>query len=540
MANITKIDGIAERIIERMIRENKAIVDIYIELNRSHIISRQTILNYCRKKGFILKDKRKDTKNEEVNLKFINICKDAIAKKEKIKLNEIIRELDLSSGGAQKLLNKHNLRDAIRSKQDAIAQDRILSLDTAQSRLPEESGNVIGFENSKYKIQTEDGFIYYKTSAKLWQGDPRGKCGTKLSLDFIKNKLSEHGYILVEESYSIKRLALKAVCKKCGKERINRFSNFFAQDCPTCNNIGISKTEIAIKDWIDFLGFKSERYRFKGKTKGKEIDIYIPELNLGIEYCGLYWHKESNLHRAGGGQRSHIDKMRMAEENGIRLITIFEDEWRDRQNQIKNFLKSVLKKNEHTIYARKCEIRAIQDPDIAKNFLNENHIQGKAKHVMSFGLYYNNELVAVMTGSKHHRINDERKTLILNRLAFKDGYNIVGGASRLLKALEISAKSCGFDKIISWSDNRWSQGNVYKKLGFMLINEYRQDYSYVYQEGSIQRRIQKQACKKADLARKGAIGNTENEMAKSIGYERIWDCGKKVWQKDLVNVSYGS
>jgi hypothetical protein len=87
----------------------------------------------------------------------------------------------------------------------------------------------------------------------------------------------------------------------------------------------------------------------------------------------------------------------------------------------------------------------------------------------------------------------------------------------------------GYEKIVSWSDNRWSEGKVYEALGFYLEEELGPDYSYVKDR----QRISKQSCQKKHLFKKGAVGDTELEMAKSLGYSRIWDCGKKRWVLDI-------
>jgi GNAT superfamily N-acetyltransferase len=119
--------------------------------------------------------------------------------------------------------------------------------------------------------------------------------------------------------------------------------------------------------------------------------------------------------------------------------------------------------------------------------------------------------------------------LVLKRLAFKSGITVVGGSSKLLKYFYEYAKKHGFKKIISWSDNRYSEGNVYKKLGFKLTEEIGPDYGYV--RGLIF--YSKQSLNKKRLSFLGATGKTEREMALSLGYYRIWDCGKKRWVIDL-------
>lgn len=256
-----------------------------------------------------------------------------------------------------------------------------------------------------------------------------------------------------------------------------------------------------------------------------ELDIYIPEISLAIEYCGLYWHSQDKKEK-----NYHINKQKICNSKDIRLITIFEDEWLERQDQVKGYLKSVLNKNEIKIFARKTEIKEVPKKE-ARQFLEKYHIQGATNFEIAFGLYYNNELLSVVTGGAHHR-QGHGETFVLNRLAFKTNVSVAGGSSKLLKHLINYAKSTGFKKLLSWSDNRWSQGRVYESIGFKLEDEHGPDYSYV--KG--QTRVSKQSCQKKLLIKKGANGtmdNTEYELALTLGLIRIWDCGKKAWSMAL-------
>lgn len=304
--------------------------------------------------------------------------------------------------------------------------------------------------------------------------------------------------------------------------------------CPSCANLE-SEPQNEIQSFI-------QQYMETDKNTRKiitpyEIDIFIPSINLGIEYCGLKWHnyeglkernKKINIEPTPKESRElknyHVKKMKMCNDKNVRLITIFEDEWLKRENQVKNFLLSVINKNKTKIFARKTDIKEVPKKE-AKIFLKDNHIQGSCPFKVAYGLYFKNELIAIMTGSHHHR-QGNKGVLLLSRLAFKGGVSIAGGASKLFTLLKQYAKDNGYLKITSWSDNRWSEGKVYGKLGFILKKNNIRDYSYT--RG--QNRYSKQSMSKRALIKKGGIGNNEEKMAKSLGFIRIWDCGKKTWE----------
>ena len=106
--------------------------------------------------------------------------------------------------------------------------------------------------------------------------------------------------------------------------------------------------------------------------------------------------------------------MKLCNNLGIRLITIFEDEYRDRKKQILGYLKSAINKNKNKIYARNTELKEVSKKE-AKKFLECYHIQGSANFEIAFGLYYLNDLVGLITGNKHHRQGHE-STFVLNIL----------------------------------------------------------------------------------------------------------------------------
>lgn len=194
-----------------------------------------------------------------------------------------------------------------------------------------------------------------------------------------------------------------------------------------------------------------------------ELDIYIPEQNIAIEYCGLYWHSTAIKETPN----YHLNKMILCNQNNIRLITIFEDEWVHKPNIIKDKILYTLNKNKESVYARKCTIEHI-DSKTKQNFFEENHIQGGGPSSINLALTYNNEIVACMAFIKQN--ND----YILNRYATSQ--RVVGGFSKLLKYFQ---KQYDWDQIITFADLRWSDGNLYEKTGFTLHKILAPDYYYV-------------------------------------------------------------
>jgi hypothetical protein len=262
------------------------------------------------------------------------------------------------------------------------------------------------------------------------------------------------------------------------------------------------------------------------RSRVKKLDIVVPSQSIAIEYNGLHWHHENSPTPRLNDY--HFKKMQAAEAQGLRLITIFEDEWVNRRLQVENFLRSALGANTRRIGARKTSVKDI-DKQTAKRFLEDNHIQGTAPFIdYAVGLVLGEELVAVMTLGRHHR--QKQSAIVLNRLAFKHDVSIAGGASKLLAACILWAKRAGHTKIVSWSDNRWSQGRVYEQMGFKRAEDLRPDYSYVVLNRPCER-VSKQSQKKT--AEDKRLGRSERESTTSRGLSRIWDCGHKRWELPL-------
>jgi hypothetical protein len=304
------------------------------------------------------------------------------------------------------------------------------------------------------------------------------------------------------------------VIEKMTKTNIEKYGVPAA--CMLAENRIYGKTQNEIKEWLNSFGYTFETNRTI--LDGKEIDLYDDSLKIGFEYCGLYWHNE--LSGEAKTRKYHWDKYTKCVAKEVRLITIFEDEWIKRNNQCRNFIKSILNKNSIKIFGRKCEIKPIEKPEF-QQFCDFYHIQGANKlAIICFGLFFNNELIGGISLGKHHRGVQE---LILDRLCFKDDISVIGGSSKLFKACILWAKENGFSTIGSWSDNRWSVGGVYRKLGFDLIDDGKPDYSYVDITKKCKRRS-----KQSQRKPKGEL-RTEREICLEKGLVRIWDCGKKKW-----------
>lgn len=259
--------------------------------------------------------------------------------------------------------------------------------------------------------------------------------------------------------------------------------------------------------------------------KGFEIDIYIPDLNLAIEYNGLKWHSESN----GKDRGYHLYKTEELEKQNIQLIHVFEDEWLYKKDIVKSKLLYMIGKIPNIIYARKCIIKEIGNYD--KNiFLNKNHIQGEDKSKFKYGLYYNNELISVITfGSLRNVTGNKSENDIyeLIRYATKLNYSIVGGFSKLLKHF---VKINNPKKIISYADRRWSKGNLYIKNNFQFIHNSPPNYWYMKYWNKREHRYKYRKSELNKILDVFDLGKSEWENMKLNKYDRIWDCGSKKYE----------
>lgn len=324
-------------------------------------------------------------------------------------------------------------------------------------------------------------------------------------------------------------------CKRCGLEFTSKptknrkvESSIYAR-CPKCfpllNFQSFSEQFIYnhIHETFPNLEIKSADRTILGT--GKEVDIYIPEKKLAIEYDGLYWHSFHNV----GNKNYHLDKTEAAEKNCIQLIHIFEDEFIEHEDIVLSRIDHIIGSKDNIIYARKCVIKEI-DFKTSEEFLNNTHIQGNVNSSYRYGLYYNDELVSVMTfghlrkslGSK----NIDENTYELLRFSCKLNTTVVGGASKLFKYF---IKTVNPDVIISYCDRRWSIGNLYKNLGFTLDHITQPNYWYIINN----HREHRFGWRKDVLKNKLEMFDpnlTEYENMMMNGYDCIYDCGNYVFK----------
>ncbi len=331
------------------------------------------------------------------------------------------------------------------------------------------------------------------------------------------NKLLNYLDLKLLDEYKNAYFKHNWLCLKCNKEFIQIWNSIQqGRNCPYCNNnlnTGVSKIEIEIFKFLEQIINNDILNNNRSIISPKELDIYIPDKKVAIEFNGLYWHSDKYIN-----ETYHLDKTNICEKLGIQLIHIFEDEWIFKQDIVKSRLKQILNINDSKrIHARKCEIREINS-SLKNEFLEKYHIQGKDNSVIKLGVFYNDELVSVMTFS-HGNISKGSKQIEnvweLNRFAINYNYHIPGIASKLLKYFQ---RNYEWKEIFSYADRRWSQGNVYYKLGFELDSITRPNYWYL--KGG--KRIHRFALRKRPDEPKDI---SERILREQEGYERIWDCG---------------
>ena len=343
-------------------------------------------------------------------------------------------------------------------------------------------------------------------------------------ITYIRNKIeSVKGYKLLSKNYKNIYGKLKIECPNGHKFKM-RYNNFQSgQRCPMCSNHH-SKPELEIYKIVKSY-FKDTISGDRKILSGLELDIYVPSKKVAFEYCGLYWHSEQQ----GKDRNYHVNKLNECKEQGIDLITIFEDEYINRQDVVISRIKNKLGVSDaERVFARKCKIKEI-DPKTKNVFLNKFHLQGGDRSSIKLGAFYKDRLVSVMTFSKPSiakGLKNTKDTYELNRFCSDSNYIVVGIASKLFKHF---VRNYEFNTCFSFGDKRWSNGDVYKKLGFEFGYCTKPNYWYII-DGCRKHRYN---YRKSELSKKLGVFDfnlTEYQNMLNNGLDRIWDCGSIKWE----------
>jgi G:T-mismatch repair DNA endonuclease (very short patch repair protein) len=314
-------------------------------------------------------------------------------------------------------------------------------------------------------------------------------------------------------------------CKICNNNfeiNSNLLTSRLANNTTICTNCNKNKSFSEIQKSIEeFLTSMNVKYESKNRKllNGKEIDIYIPDYKLGIEIDGLFWH--SNKFKKNN---YHLNKTEECEKQGIQLLHIFEDEWIYKQDIVKSIIKSKLNIIENKIFGRKCIIKKVNNK-LCSDFLNKNHLQGNVGSGVKLGLYYDDELISVMTFGRK-RISMGNKINVdgeyeMHRFCNKTNYKIHGGASKLLNYF---IKTYQPKSILTFADRRYSNGNLYKQLGFQFQYKTKPNYFYIL-PGEIKKHYRFKFRKNV-LVKEGYDSlKTEFQIMNERGYLQIYDCG---------------
>lgn len=383
-------------------------------------------------------------------------------------------------------------------------------------------------EKMKNTMMERYGVSYYLEKRDI----PRARFAREMAYDeMMKNNLDTP---LFSKDDFVKtgcaNVKLKFRCKKCGNifEAFHR--NGFHRTCEKCfpvyNASSIPETEFKcfIKDILETndIGYVEND---RDVLKPRELDLYVADKKIAFEFDGLYWHSDKFR-----GSNYHTEKTNECFEKNIKLIHVFEDEWYYRKDIVKSRIKNLLGFYDTTIYARKCMLKSVPYEE-RYSFLEKNHTQGDVASSVDIGLYYENELVSIMTFGKP-RFNRKYKWELL-RFCNKLGYHIPGAASKPLKHFEENYKP---SSIISYADRRWSTGNLYNRLGFTLHGISKPNYWYWsghHNHPKLENRIIYQKHKLPAILDIFLPDKSEVENMKMNGYNVVYDCGNLVFVKEF-------
>jgi hypothetical protein len=310
-------------------------------------------------------------------------------------------------------------------------------------------------------------------------------------------------------------------CLKCDTQFDYYLENGCIPRCPTCYPMlraGRSQMEEELADFL--RGYGHVELSNTSLIAPYELDIYMPDYKVAIEFNGLYWHSE-----LGGGKNKkyHLNKTEACFAEGIDLIHIFEWDWLAKTEIIKSVLRSRITRATQSYQARKLDIRTVPTGE-ENSFLTNNHLQGYTPSAVCLGLYCQDTLVQIMSFGKPRFIS--KYDIELLRSCSLLNTSVAGGFSRLLQHY---IKMYNPRSILSYCDRSIFSGKGYIASGFTQLESSPPSYWYTKNHKIVESRYSYQKHKLKDKLTNFDPELTEWENMQNNGYDRIWDCGNFVF-----------
>ena len=337
-----------------------------------------------------------------------------------------------------------------------------------------------------------------------------------LSSNEVKEKIKQTNYERYGVPYTLQADEVKERIRQTNLERYG--VEYYCETEHARENNKPYKISKINKEFSDILTSLNINNDLEFSIGHKSYDIKVD--NTLIEIDPTFTHNTS-LPAFSNEHISidyHLNKTKLANENGFNCIHVFD--WDDKDKIINMFLpKSIL-------YARQCEVKEISLKE-ANDFLNLYHLQnGLMKQDICLGLFYNDNLVEVMTFGKP-RYNKNYDYELLRLCTHKD-YKVTGGTKKLFKYFLDNYKP---NSIISYCDKSKFSGEVYTRLGFTLKGEAKPSRHWynIKEEKHITDNLLRQRGFDQLFGTNYGKGTSNDELMLEHNFVEVYDCGQSTY-----------
>lgn len=211
----------------------------------------------------------------------------------------------------------------------------------------------------------------------------------KFKIDEKVNRIRGFGFEIISKNMSNKMMVRCISCKYEFHRSISNFNK--VNTCPSCSPNNISSHELELRDFLDVWGIKyitSDRIILEGL----ELDVYLPEYKIAIEYNGVYYHSEM----MGRGSNYHLNKTTMCDAKGINLFHVNSNEWMN--NRLKNVWQNIILNVTNKLKPPPLShgyVVDIVDVVAELKYLEINNIGGICESEVCYGLYCEGNIIAM-------------------------------------------------------------------------------------------------------------------------------------------------